>query len=72
MPIAAGKIVTADPNPRHPIDWKALTAVKPNRTEAFLAAGIAVERPGRPADERSGSLESRRSVAEKMGHAISC
>jgi len=37
---AAGKIVTADPNPRNPIDWKNLTAVKPNRSEAFLAAGI--------------------------------
>jgi D-glycero-beta-D-manno-heptose-7-phosphate kinase len=37
---AAGKIVTADPNARNPIDWRGLTAVKPNRTEAFLAAGI--------------------------------
>jgi rfaE bifunctional protein kinase chain/domain len=37
---AAGKIVAADPNPRHLIDWRGMTAVKPNRTEAFLAAGI--------------------------------
>lgn len=36
---AAGKIVTADPNPRHFIDWNNLTAVTPNRSEAFLAAG---------------------------------
>jgi D-beta-D-heptose 7-phosphate kinase/D-beta-D-heptose 1-phosphate adenosyltransferase len=37
---AAGKIVAADPNPRHPVDWRGVTIVKPNRAEAFLAAGI--------------------------------
>ena len=36
----AKKVVTADPNPHNPIDWSGMTAVKPNRTEAFLAAGI--------------------------------
>jgi D-beta-D-heptose 7-phosphate kinase/D-beta-D-heptose 1-phosphate adenosyltransferase len=36
----AGKIVTADPNARNQIDWRGVTAVKPNRAEAFLAAGI--------------------------------
>ena len=35
----AGKIVAADPNPRHAIDWSGTTVVKPNRAEAFLAAG---------------------------------
>jgi D-beta-D-heptose 7-phosphate kinase/D-beta-D-heptose 1-phosphate adenosyltransferase len=38
---AAGKIVAADPNPRHSVDWRGVTAVKPNRAEAFLSAGIA-------------------------------
>ena len=37
---AAGKIVAADPNPRHPLEWRDATVVKPNRAEAFLAAGI--------------------------------
>lgn len=37
---AAGKIIAADPNPRNIIDWRGMTVVKPNRTEAFLAAGI--------------------------------
>ena len=37
---AAGKIVAADPNPRHPLEWRDATVVKPNRTEAFQAAGI--------------------------------
>jgi rfaE bifunctional protein kinase chain/domain len=36
----AGKIVAADPNPRNTVEWHGLTAVKPNRAEAFLAAGI--------------------------------
>lgn len=32
--------LTVDPNPNNPIDWRGVTAVKPNRSEAFLAAGI--------------------------------
>lgn len=38
--VNAGKIVAADPNPRHSVDWRGVTIVKPNRAEAFLAAGI--------------------------------
>jgi D-glycero-beta-D-manno-heptose-7-phosphate kinase len=37
---SVGKIVAADPNPRHLVEWRGLTVIKPNRTEAFLAAGI--------------------------------
>jgi D-glycero-beta-D-manno-heptose-7-phosphate kinase len=37
---SAGKIVAADPNPRNLVQWRGLTVIKPNRTEAFLAAGI--------------------------------
>jgi D-beta-D-heptose 7-phosphate kinase/D-beta-D-heptose 1-phosphate adenosyltransferase len=48
---AAGKIVTADPNPRHPIAWKDVTAVKPNRTEAFQAAGVPLSDPIDPASD---------------------
>jgi D-beta-D-heptose 7-phosphate kinase/D-beta-D-heptose 1-phosphate adenosyltransferase len=44
--IAAGKIVTGDPNPHHPIEWNGVTAVKPNRNEAFLAAGLPASDPG--------------------------
>jgi D-beta-D-heptose 7-phosphate kinase/D-beta-D-heptose 1-phosphate adenosyltransferase len=42
----AKKIVAADPNPRQTIDWRGMTAVKPNRSEAFLAAGIPYSEPG--------------------------
>ncbi|PYL09530.1 MAG: hypothetical protein DME34_02480 [Verrucomicrobia bacterium] len=43
----SNKIVTADPNPRNLIEWTGVTAVKPNRAEAFLVAGI----PWRDLDE---------------------
>jgi len=43
---SAGKIVAADPNPRHLVDWHGVTVIKPNRAEALLAAGI----PGRDPD----------------------
>jgi len=33
-------IITVDPNPNNPLNWKSTTAVKPNRHEAFAAAGI--------------------------------
>lgn len=39
-PAAVGKLLAADPNPRQALDWRGMTVVKPNRTEAFLAAGI--------------------------------
>jgi D-glycero-beta-D-manno-heptose-7-phosphate kinase len=48
----AGKIATVDPNPRHLVEWNGLTAVKPNRAEAFLAAGIPWREPtGSPLDD---------------------
>jgi D-beta-D-heptose 7-phosphate kinase/D-beta-D-heptose 1-phosphate adenosyltransferase len=58
--VAAGKIVAADPNPQHSVDWRGVTVVKPNRAEAFLAAGIPwrdAEEPGpKDADlERAGN-----------------
>ncbi len=34
----AGKVVTADPNVRNKLTWRGMTAVKPNRSEAFVAA----------------------------------
>ena len=37
---ARGKIVAVDPNPHNPCDWSGATVLKPNRREAFLAAGL--------------------------------
>lgn len=33
-------IVTVDPSPRNPLPWSGVTLVKPNRLEAFAAAGL--------------------------------
>ena len=37
---AHGKIVAIDPNPNNPFDWAGGTVLKPNRKEAFQAAGM--------------------------------
>jgi D-beta-D-heptose 7-phosphate kinase/D-beta-D-heptose 1-phosphate adenosyltransferase len=43
---AGGKLVTADPNPHNRIIWRGMTAVKPNRSEAFAAASQTWREPG--------------------------
>jgi D-glycero-beta-D-manno-heptose-7-phosphate kinase len=43
----AGKLLTADPNPRNRLIWRGMTAVKPNRSEAFEAANLPWREPER-------------------------
>jgi D-glycero-beta-D-manno-heptose-7-phosphate kinase len=62
---AAGKIVTADPNSRNLIDWRGTTAVKPNRTEAFLAAGIPWCDPDKPPAEDIDLARAGKALVEK-------
>ena len=62
---AAGKIVTVDPNPHHPIAWRNVTAVKPNRVEAFLAAGIPWSDPTEPAQQDEALLQVGGVLLEK-------
>ena len=64
---AAGKIVTADPNPRNPIDWKEITAVKPNRAEAFFAAGITPRDLDAPPQEDPDLLRAGETLLKKWG-----
>lgn len=45
---AAGKIITSDPHPQRPIAWRGLDVIKPNRTEAFAAAGVPWAAPVNP------------------------
>lgn len=40
LALEKGIPVTVDPNPKNPLDWAGTTAIKPNRSEAFAAAGI--------------------------------
>ncbi|MGZ5003797.1 MAG: bifunctional heptose 7-phosphate kinase/heptose 1-phosphate adenyltransferase [Chthoniobacterales bacterium] len=64
---AAGKIVTADPNPQHQVDWRDMTAVKPNRNEAFIAAGIPWSDPVDPASNDKALLQVGGALLEKWG-----
>ena len=43
-----GKILTVDPHPHTSLRWRNATAIKPNRTEAFLAAGLRPTDPVEP------------------------
>ena len=40
-----GVVVTVDPNPNNPIEWCGVTAIKPNRSEAFRVAGVIDDGP---------------------------
>jgi len=45
--LCAGRdiIITVDPNPNNPLDWSGVTAIKPNRSEAFASAGFPATEP---------------------------
>ena len=59
---ASGVLVTMDPNPRNPMKLTGLTAIKPNRAEAFAMAGVPWTPPaGKPADD-----EELRKVAANL------
>lgn len=45
---AQGKIVTVDPKPSNPIQWRNVTCITPNRGEAFRAAGQPLTDPVDP------------------------
>jgi D-glycero-beta-D-manno-heptose-7-phosphate kinase len=57
---AAGKIVTVDPNPHQNV-----TAVKPNRSEAFLAAGIPWSDPTEPVGQDEALLRVGAALLER-------
>jgi len=48
---AKRKIVTADPSAARLLNWRGMTAVKPNRTEAFLAAAMPCQDHDRAPDK---------------------
>ena len=49
-------LVTVDPSPRNPVRWEGVDLVKPNRTEAFAAAGIEDHTQHVPATENEELL----------------
>lgn len=65
--LRAGKIVSGDPNSTHLINWKNMTAVKPNRNEAFLAAGVPWSDPIEPPNKDEQLLRVGETLLEKWG-----
>ena len=63
----AGKITAADPNPRNPIQWRGMTVVKPNRSEALLAAGILDSGQDKTPAKDPDLLCAGKTVLEKWG-----
>jgi len=55
-----GKILTVDPHPHTSIQWHGATAIKPNRAEAFLAAGLQPAEPVLPVAADAALLEAGR------------
>jgi len=65
--VAAGKLVTVDPNPNNPQDWRGAQVVKPNRSEAFAAAGVPVTEPAENPLEDKPLLQVGERLREKWG-----
>jgi len=59
---AHDKIIAIDPNPNNPFNWSGATVLKPNRREAFLAAGL-------PYSQNEEDVLRAISVLQK-GHSI--
>jgi D-beta-D-heptose 7-phosphate kinase/D-beta-D-heptose 1-phosphate adenosyltransferase len=59
-----GKVLTVDPHPHTPLVWKGATAIKPNRIEAFHAAGMRLTPPIDPATDDEPLLRAARALQE--------
>jgi D-beta-D-heptose 7-phosphate kinase/D-beta-D-heptose 1-phosphate adenosyltransferase len=59
-----GKILTVDPHPHTSLSWRGVTAVKPNRMEAFLAAGLPPAEPVTPVLDDLALLEAARRLRQ--------
>jgi D-glycero-beta-D-manno-heptose-7-phosphate kinase len=60
-----GKILTVDPHPYTSLNWRGVTAVKPNRLEAFIAAGMPPSEPVTPVLADEALLEVGRRLRER-------
>jgi D-glycero-beta-D-manno-heptose-7-phosphate kinase len=61
---AAGCVVSVDPNAGNPLPWRGATVVKPNRHEAFAAAGVPWSEPAANPLEDRALLEVGRILLE--------
>ncbi len=62
-----GIVVTVDPNPTNPLDWSGVMAIKPNRSEAFAAAGVPWSEPASDPLQDAPLLEVGRRLIARWG-----
>jgi len=67
---AAGKLLAIDPNPGNPLRWNGASVMKPNRSEAFAAAGRPASEPIDPVEKDEPLLEVGRILLEKWACEI--
>jgi D-beta-D-heptose 7-phosphate kinase/D-beta-D-heptose 1-phosphate adenosyltransferase len=63
--LAQGKVLAVDPHPHTSLAWHGATAVKPNRQEAFLAAGMLPSEPVEPALRDAALLEAGQRLLDR-------
>jgi D-beta-D-heptose 7-phosphate kinase/D-beta-D-heptose 1-phosphate adenosyltransferase len=59
------KILTVDPHPHTSLSWQGATAVKPNRSEAFIAAGLPLSDPVSPVLGDGALLEAGKRLMDR-------
>jgi len=60
----SGKLLAIDPHPHTSLQWHGATAIKPNRIEAFSAAGMRLTAPVEPPAADAALLEAARRLRE--------
>jgi D-beta-D-heptose 7-phosphate kinase/D-beta-D-heptose 1-phosphate adenosyltransferase len=61
----AGKVLAIDPNPKNPLHWHGASVMKPNRSEAFAAAGRPHSEPVEPPEKDAALREVGRILLDK-------
>jgi len=59
-----GKVLAVDPHPHTALIWNGATAIKPNRAEAFLAAGRPITEPVEPVCQDAALIDAARRLLE--------
>jgi D-beta-D-heptose 7-phosphate kinase/D-beta-D-heptose 1-phosphate adenosyltransferase len=57
-----GKTLTVDPHPHTSLAWRGATAIKPNRIEAFSAAGLPLSEPVEPVSRDQALIDAARKL----------
>ena len=60
-----GKVLAVDPHPHTSLIWRGATAIKPNRAEAFNAAGLQPSDPVEPVCRDEALLEAARRLTSR-------